>query len=478
MNTKMMTSRFAHIRVGMLITKDADSAIAQQVETLAEQISTIQQLLEKNNTALNDQYKELSQSVSGSTKVDEETRATVKEQAKKYSELTKANQDLTDALTALQKQMEAPVFQGKSAIDANVEMSIELQRRVHLSQGKLPEEFVPNNDLIIDPIAYRSAAMKMMRVGIEKKEQVFRSFNEPERKAFEAASLDSALFSPEMLGFELDCNTLCNGLIDLYDSVSVSRSNFMYPVVKDYGAVGEYTCDARCDADFGPEGNITFNNGKTYDFRGIFCFNKKVLQEANYDLLAFMMKTVTRTYAMNRNRALMVGDGINEPRGWMAANCFPVLLTPGDNINHVDWRRFLSAVPTKYGDVVTVMHPNMFAYLASAVDANGRFIFGDGLMSYNPSDVRDRIRVSDCLPDATNNNQLGGVDNPFPAGSFLAASGNWPTAYTTVNKRPLWMEQWEGGSTAWCVKYVFGAEDGGFTKCCDAVRVLNAGAST
>jgi len=44
-----------------------------------------------------------------------------------------------------------------------------------------------------------------------------------------------------------------------------------------------------------------------------------------------------------------------------------------------------------------------------------------------------------------------------------------------VSKRPLWIEQWEGQSTAWCVKYVFGAEDGGFTACCPAARIITVG---
>jgi hypothetical protein len=311
-----------------------------------------------------------------------------------------------------------------------------------------------------------------------------REFTTDERKAFDMASMDIAFFSPEMLGLTIDCNIECWSLVDLYGQESVSRSTFMYPKIESYGAIGSYDCDAKCDAELGPEGNIRYLNGKTYDFRGVFCFQRKVLQEANYDLLGFMMRAAQRSYRINRNRVLMVGDGINEPLGWMTADCFTKLATPTvsvegggtrPNFNHQDFRRFLSSAPVEYGPVVAVMHQNIFGYLASAVDNNGRFIFGDGDMTFSPDSVRERIRISNCLPDATDNNTKGDAANPFTPGDFLVAAGNWEMAYKAVSKRPLWMQQFEAQSTAWCVKYVFGAEDGGFVGCCPAARQLVVG---
>ena len=68
----------------------------------------------------------------------------------------------------------------------------------------------------------------------------------------------------------------------------------MYPQVLDYGAIGKYDCDAKCDAEYGPEGNITFKTGQVSDYRGVFCFQRKVLTEANYDLLNFMYNAAAR----------------------------------------------------------------------------------------------------------------------------------------------------------------------------------------
>ena len=324
-------------------------------------------------------------------------------------------------------------------------------------------------------LGLRSAVRKLMKVGIENKAKIVKTFDEFERKAFELAALDAAMFSPEMLGIEIDCTVECAELLDLYGQATVSKSTFMYPQVIDYGSIGKYDCDAKCDAEYGPEGNIIYKNGNVSDFRGVFCLQRKMLTEANYDILDFMYRSAARSHRINRNRALIAGDGINEPGGWVNAGCFPKMKTGGTTFNHQDFRVFYASVPVEYGEVTATMHQNVFAYLASMLDSVGRFIFGDGLMTYGPNDVRENIRISNCLPDATAGLTKGTAANPFTTGDFLVAAGAWKQAYYAVNKKPLFIEQWEGASSVWCVKYVFGAEDGGFVGCCPAARILSVG---
>jgi hypothetical protein len=280
---------------------------------------------------------------------------------------------------------------------------------------------------------------------------------------------------PEMLGMEVDCNIECASLLDLYERVSVSRSTFMYPHVEDYGNIGKYDCDAKCDAEYGPEGNISWKNGNTFDFRGAFCFNRDTLREANYDLMGFMMRAIARSYRINRNRASITGDGQVEPIGWLKADVFTKIKAPAANPTHQDLRQFLASAPVEYGDITSVMHQNVFAYFASMVDSNGRFLFGDGLMGFSPSNVSDRIRISNCLPDPTVGGTKGSAAAPFASGAFIMAAGVWPRAYATVDHRPMFMEQHVGGSSAWCVQYQFGAKDGGFIACAPAARTFQAG---
>lgn len=476
---KVMASP-ALVTRGMYLKKEApaDRAAAEvALEALSKELGDITGLLTKNRAETEQQYKDLTNHF-GSVKADsDELKAKVLKHAEDYAALVTQQQTLTQALDQVKKELDAPILKGgNDLIESDKKAGVECQKRAFLFKGGKEEDFKPDMNNLIDASAYRSAVRKLMAVGIETKDKIVRGFTDIERKAFDASSLDSAFFSPELLGIEVDCIIECAELLDLYGSVTVSKSQFMYPQVVDYGAIGQYDCDAKCDAEYGPEGNIQFKSGAVSDFRGVFCFQRKVLAEANYPLLDFMFRAAARSYRINRNRALMVGDGVNQPLGWLNAACFEkkATSTPA-KFNHVDFRLFYASSPVEYGPVTAVMHQNTFAYLAALVDSTGRFIFGDGLMTYSPNDVRESIRISNCLPDPTDGLAKGSEAVPFTAGDFLVAAGSWSQAYYMVNKRPLWMEQWMGQSTAWCVKYVFGAEDGGFTACCPAARILSVG---
>jgi HK97 family phage major capsid protein len=474
------TSAFSHIRPGVFLTKEApasdDKTAEKMLATLTTELASITELMATNKTAMEKQYSELTNHFGGLKGDNEALKLEVKKRSDEYAEMVQKHQALGATLDSLKRELNAPIIVGgKDLVDADRKNAVELQRRAFLYKGGIDDDFKPDMENLVIAKDYRSAARKLAKAGIETREAIIRTFDVGERKAFDAASMDSAFFMPEMLGIEIDCNIECAELIDLYASVSVTKSSFMYPQIVDYGAIGKYDCDAKCDAELGPEGNIRYVNGKTHDFRGVFCFQKKVLTEANYDLLSFMFRAAARSYRLNRNRALIAGDGLNEPLGWLRADCFKKLKTGATTFNHQDFRRFIASAPVEYGKVVATMHQNVFGYLASALDANGRFIFGDGLMTYSPDDTRERLRISNCLPDPTHGGTRGSDGAPFVAGDFIAAAGNWNAAYAAVSKKPMFMEQYVGGSSAWCVKYQFGAEDGGFVMCCPAARTLVVG---
>lgn len=473
---------FAGIAPGVYLTKDAptDKEVAEAaLKKLNEELGSVTTLLKTQKDAIDKQYTELNNHFGGLKTESEDTKKLVQEKAAEYGEMVTKMQTLTQAVDDIKKHMDTPLLRGgKDLKDSDTEAAIALQKSAFLYKGGDENEFVPDMDKLVDPVHYRAACQKLMRGGIDSKESIVKSLSEAQRKAFEASSLDSAMFSPQMLGIEVDCNIECAELLDLYQPVTVSKTKFMYPQIMDYGAIGSYQCDAKCDAELGPPGNIEWKNGNTHDFRGAFCFQRKTLTEANYDLLGFMIRSAMRSHRINRNRALISGDGINEPQGWMNARCFDKVRTGERTFNHQDWRLFIAGAPVEYGPVVATMHQNMFAYLAAQVDNNKRFIFGDGLMTFSPDDVRERIRISNCLPDATDGLTKGSSEAPFDAGDFIAAAGNWKTAVAVVSKRPMFMEQYIGGNTAWCVMYQFGAEDGGFTMCCKAVREFVVGQGT
>lgn len=470
--------------IGYVITKDADDDKRQKdagLETLTKELSTANSNLDTARSEYKDAAKsldEIKKSVEGMADVPAETTAKLKEFgteiAEKFSEFT----NMSNAIEAIKKEMAQPIYTGDDKLkDFDIAQGIELQKRAFVDNGGDVHEFKADMDNLVNPSDVRSAMRKMTKMTAQNKTEVIRSFTELERKAFDGASLDSMFFMPEMLGMEVDCEIECAQIWDLYQQQNVSTSSFMYPHIRSYGDMGTYDCDAKCDAEFGPEGNITWQQGRTYDFRGAFCFQKDVLREANYDLLGFMLRSVARSYRINRNNALIRGDGVNEPRGWMTAKAFPTIAAPFFNPNHQDLRQFLASAPVEYGKPTSVMHQNIFAYYASMVDGNGRFIFGDGLMGYGPENVVDDIRISNCLPDATEDGTKGSTAAPFDAGAFIMATGVWDAAYASVSHRPMFMEQFLGGSTAWCSQWQFGAKDGGFVACSNAARILQAGSS-
>lgn len=445
----------------------------EHLEVLGNELSKVSDTLEKKLKEQEDNFRALREEVTKSDKSDEH-KAKLEELAEGYGEVTKNVQTLTSTVDLIKKEMDAPLMRGGKDLEQNdIEAAIELQKRAFVHKGGAEEEFRPDMDNLVKAADYRSAARKLVKhVGVESREKVLRMLSEDEKKAFEAASMDVGFFSPEMLGLELDCDPECASLLDLYDSINVNRTTFQYPFIKDYGALGEYGCDASCDGPMGPEGNISWRNGRVNDFRGVFCLQRNVLQEANYDLLGFMYRSIQRSHRINRNAELMVGKD-----GWLTGNVFDVRQSAGGTVNAQEFRLFMNSIPWEFGNVTAVMHQNMFAYLISLPKSDGGFVFEDGAMCIGPDSVSDCIRISNCLPDPTEGLTLGSEAAPFAANSFLMAAANWDAAYAAVEKRPLWIEQYVGGSSAWCVMYQFGAEDGGFAKCAEAGRILTAGAA-
>lgn len=450
--------------------KAADS----NLEALCTELSTGISKIEERLNSQEETYKALREELGKTGEVDAERKAKIEELATSYAAQTKELQDVRTTVDYVKAEMDSPLLRnsGRDLEDNDRAAAVELQKRAFLHKGGTEEEFVPDMENLVSGSAYRSAVRKLMKVGVENRQKIIRGFSEEETRAFEAASLDSGFFSPELLGLEVDCDPECAYITDLYDSISVNRSTFQYLKIDDYGALGEYGCDATCDGPLGPEGNIRPLLGQTEEFRGVFCLQRKTVAEANYDLLGFMFRAIQRSHRIQRNERLITG-----PDGWLSGDGLPVRTAAGGVLTAQEFRLFLASTPVDFGAITAVMHQNMFAYLVSMQKSDGGFVYMDGDMCVSPDNAPDCIRISNCLPDATEDLTKGSTDNPFDAGAFIMAAAAWDSAYAEVTQRPLWIEQYEGGSNAWCVMYQFGSSDGGFLKCGNAGRILQAGAA-
>jgi len=442
------------------------------IEPLMKQVGDIDAAIKANRAAQDQSYRDLHNELDGVKKENAEIAAKAEELVRKYSEVVQEGQRLQEEQKSIQKTLQSPLYQSQSDLDKHDrEAAFKLQRLIHIERGGEPDKFREDPENLIDIRAYRSAAFKLAKAGPIAKEEIIKSFSEAEKRAFEAGSLSTGFFSPETLGFTIDCNVECASLLDLYGRANVNKSTYRALQIEDYGSIGSYQCPATCDAELGPEGNIKYVYGNISDFRGVFCLQKEVIAEADYDLLSFIVNAAGRSYRINRNRALIVGDGENEPKGWLSGDYFPSRATSEQGkLLHTDVRQFLSLVPSEYGRVAAVMHPNTFAFIVSQIATNGRFFFGDGELAYTPDMVKENIRVSKCLPDPTKN--LTVANGSFDAGAFVMAAAAWATAYYAIDKRPLTFQQWVGGSSMWCSKYQFWAQDGGFVGCPAAGLIL------
>lgn len=465
------------LKAGVFLKKEAQAA-EKQFEALTKELGDVANMLKLSKEAADKQLKDLATNFDGVKADGADLKKTVEKHTADYAEMIAKTQALTEGLDSIKKELDKPLIRGGGDLEKkDRDDAVELQRRIFSSKNAGNDiGFKADLNNLVIAADYRSAMQKMSMAGVNSISDIKRSFSAAETKAFEASTVDGAFFMPEMLGMEVDCNIECAYLLDLYQQITLTRRTFMYPQVEDYASIGNFTCDAACDVEQGPDGNITYKNGQVFSWRGMFCMQKAVIQEANYDFFGFMIRSAQRSLRINHNRVMISGDGVNEPKGWATSDCFPKLKTAALAFDHQMFRRFLSTAPVEYGDVVATMHQNVFAYLASAVDSNGRFIFGDGNMLFSPSEASARIRISNCLPDATVNNTKGSAAAPFVAGDFLVAAGNWNKAFTHAMRKPLGFELYVGGSSKWCSKWQFDAEMAGFVTCCPAARTLVVGA--
>lgn len=462
------------------------------LESLVAEVQQLNTLAADQQKKTDEAYRALKTEVDGQKASNKDLADKADRIIKDLAASTAIAQAAKDTADYLKKQADAPVHRtGADRRDANRAIAIDIQREQHKWQGGTDDTFRVNEDKLVNVDHLRQGLTKLSRYGgIETRAAVMQKMSPEERHALDAASIDSAYFAPQMLGFTLDCNTECAGLLDLYDTIRVNRSRLQYPTVKDYGAIGGWACPAECDATTGPAGNIGMANAQTFDWRGTICISVEQLREMDFDIFAFHMLAIDRSWRINWNRAVMVGnaDGKGtEPTGWAVQGCFPKAktplrilsgaagATPKPSFNHVDLRRLLTSVPQEHGPTQAVMHQNVFAYLASQTDYTGRFVFGDGLMDYTPTMVNKTIRISNCLPDATAGGTKGDDANPFTPGDFLVAVGAWKQAVKVFQQMDMRVQQHIGGSSMWCQKWQFGAKAGAQVHCCDAARELVVG---
>ena len=447
------------------------------LDQLRSELATAVSVAKKHISAGAENLRELEDLKSRVAQRDDELGRRIQEASERAADAYAKAQAAIEAAAEIRRHINRPIMDAASTEDHDRKANEIIQLQIHLNKGLQAETFEYRPEESFPISVYRNICRKMMLVGGPKTKREFEAgLTSQERRVYEASMLDSGFFVPQALGMVEDCNTECAYLLDLYAQISVNLHNYTYPRIEDYGSLGDYNCSTACDFPEGLAPNMATASGRVYDFRGTFCFDRAHLSEARVDLLDFMIRAAQRSHRIKRNEALINGDGIDRPKGWLRADCFQRLSFPETNAPARNVRYFLSLVTRKYGPVTAVMHPRMYAYLMAQTSQDGQFLFRPGDLMLDIVDGQNTmgIRLSECMPDPTANGTLGSTANPFANGAILMAAGTWSEAYAAVTHTPLQFQQHIGRSSMACVVYQFLAKEGGFVKCCDAVSLLTA----
>lgn len=444
------------------------------LEALHAQLSTATDLFRASAQRYEEHAKEIVSLKSRIDAMDDEIKSRIEAHAKSLTDALSVAQVARDLAMDVRRQMSHPLAgTAKDIQDFDGSMQAYLAEAVHRFTASADAPFTYDAQNAIPVAKYREVARKLIsRVGLSSRASVLQAMSPEERLIASHSALDSGFFVPQVLSVTKDCTYECADLLDLYQRIAVSAPSFHYLVVDSHGVYGQYVCPSTCTAPGVEPMRIRMEAGETKSFRGAFCFNREVLQRSVVDLFTFVLQAINRSYRVARNRAYMIGDGVNEPMGWVTANAFPVRTVPGNAVTAALFRTFWFSLPTQWLPGTIVMHPNMMRWLAAQTNTVGDFLFFSGVMFPPVDQATQGVRLSDCLPDPTQSFTVGLAGGVFPPDTMLAAVGNWSQAYRIFELSPLRVQQLEAQSNMFCVSYEFAAEDGGQVFCADAARIL------
>ena len=401
--------------------------------------------------------------------------------AQRFADALQKQQDFAAALNDVKRQLDSPLYgTDKQVDDAERKAAIDHERILFNAINKNIN--VVFDEKTVDLARYRALKTANRKTIVAQSQSEFHDIwanrlTEDERKSLSMSQIDGNYFIPEIQQVIRDCFLEPVGLGDLYDAFSVGRMSFMYPFIKDHTMLGGYICSDQCGTIEAAGINLQFREDRVYDWRGTFCVTTRVITDSAIDIMALMAREMALSKRMTSNKAWIAGDGVNQPKGWLSSNLFPVVPTStASGFTAADVRGFFYRVPPEYGNITAVMHPNTLAVIMTMTDAIGRFLFVGDQLFPDLETLADRIRLTRYMPEIQWTVTPGGAGEATtisaPAGSLVAAAANWRKAYMVPTLLPMMMRPGFLPTGPWCSQYHFWAQDGGAGVCGEAGRVL------
>ncbi|OYY72409.1 phage major capsid protein [Sphingomonas sp. 28-63-12] len=163
-----------------------------------------------------------------------------------------------------------------------------------------------------------------------------------------------------------------------------------------------------------------------------------ILEDSGFDLEAFIMDDLAAEMSLEEGNAFVNGNGVKKPRGFLtlptattgdASRAFGTLqhvVTAGSGvIADTDLLNLLTPLRAVYrggGSVGWIMNSTTEGYIRSLKDAQGRFIWQQGLEMGAPNMLLGYpVGIDEAMPD-------------IAANSLPIAFGNWRRGYAIVDK--------------------------------------------
>jgi HK97 family phage major capsid protein len=235
-------------------------------------------------------------------------------------------------------------------------------------------------------------------------------------------------------------------------------------------ALAAWSCESNCFAN-NPNPDLTEGLGeldiKAETVRMVVCATAELLEDASFDVEAWLFRKISEGLRATINAAVLLGDGIGKPRGLLHQNsgipiCGVSPATAPGTFSFQDLLMLKYEIPVQWHDGASyLLNQRTFALLQTMTTAEGRPLFGS-FGTNSPGTgftfAGSPINIVSQMPDVS-------------PGAKAIAFGNWKRAYTIVTRRLPTLEV-DPFSAGYCRLFKFSARVGGDTTCPNAARLL------
>jgi len=290
------------------------------------------------------------------------------------------------------------------------------------------------------------------------------------RKSLTSFALGSNSFiaPPEMSDTILSCLVDDTDIAGLVNNVSTSSGSIKFFIDNVRMGDAAWACEASCFAN-NPMPDLNEGLGeleiKTEPLRFVVCAGSDLVQDASFNIEAWVLRKVSDGFRRTISNAIIVGDGVGKPLGLLhPLSGIPVCETaPSTPAGMFTWQDLIALkwqIPQQWHSGGRyLMNQASFALTLTMSDASGRPIMvsspteaGQFLLNGSP------IVIASQMPDV----QPGATPVLF---------ANLQAAYTLAARRAttLQVDPYSGG---WCLIFRAEARVGGAITCPGAARLL------